>query len=99
MEKKTQLKTLDQKIKDLQDRKKLLEQKQLLEVSKIIKKTHAEDLPPEMLTGVLLEAVEAFHQKKDSTKRWEEKGKAFLKSPSKKGDKKESDSFRVSEKS
>ena len=98
MEKKAQLKTLDQKIKELQDRKKLLEQKQLLEVSKIIKKTHAEDLHPEMLTGVLLEAVEAFHQKKDSTKCWEERGKAFL-SPSKKGDKKESDSFRVSEKS
>jgi len=97
MEKKTQLKNLDQKIKELQDRKKLLEQKQLLEVSKIIKKTHAEELPPEMLTGVLLEAVEAFHQKKDSAKRWEEKGKAFLIPPSKKGDKKSSDSFRASE--
>ena len=99
MEKKAQLKTLDQKIKELQERKKLLEQKQLLEVSKIIKKTHAEELPPEMLTGVLLEAVEAFHEKKDSTKRWEEKGKAFLIPPPKKGDKKDSESFRVSEKS
>ena len=83
------LKDIDKKIKDLQEKRKQLEHRNLNELDKIIKKIKAEILPPEILAGAISEAVEAFKQKKEILKQWEEKGKTFFISLKKKSGKKE----------
>jgi hypothetical protein len=69
---------IDLKIKALQEKKKHLEEKNLHDLAKVIKKLNAESLPLDILVGSLLETVEAFRQKKDSIKNWQTKGKDFL---------------------
>ncbi|RZI45484.1 hypothetical protein [Candidatus Finniella inopinata] len=78
------LQDIDQKIKDLQDRKKLLEQKQINDLAKLIKKTEAHILQPEVLIGSILETIEIHQQSEDSETHqekinyWEKKGKDLL---------------------
>jgi Conjugal transfer protein TraD len=69
---------IDLKIKALQEKKKHLEERNLHELAKVIKKLNADSLPVEVLVGSLIETLEAFQQKKDSTKNWQTKGKDFL---------------------
>jgi len=69
---------IDLKIKALQEKKKHLEERNLHGLAKVIKKLNADSLPTNILIGSLLEAVEAFQQKKDSIKNWQTKGKDFL---------------------
>jgi Conjugal transfer protein TraD len=69
---------IDLKIKALQEKKKNLEERNLHDLAKIIKKLNADALPVEIFIGSLLETVETFQQKKDSTKNWQTKGKDFL---------------------
>jgi hypothetical protein len=69
---------IDLKIKALQEKKKQLEERNLHDLAKVIKKLNADSLPTNILVGSLLETVEAFQQKKDSIKCWQTKGKDFL---------------------
>jgi len=70
---------IDLKIKALQEKKKHLEERNLHDLAKIIKKLNADSLPVDILIGSLLETVEAFQQKKDIiNKNWQTKGKDFL---------------------
>ena len=69
---------IDLKIKALQEKKKHLEERNLHDLAKVIKKLDADSLPLDILIGSLLETVEAFRQKKDSIKNWQTKGKDFL---------------------
>lgn len=69
---------IDLKIKALQEKKKHLEEKNLHDLAKVIKKLGADSLSIEILVGSLLETVEAFQQQKDSIKNWQTKGKDFL---------------------
>ena len=69
---------IDLKIKILQEKKKHLEEKNLHDLAKVIKKLNADSLPLDILIGSLLETVDAFQQKKDSIKNWQTKGKDFL---------------------
>lgn len=69
---------IDLKIKTLQEKKKYLEEKNLHDLAKVIKKLGADSLPLDILIGSLLETLEAFQQKKDITKNWQIKGKYFL---------------------
>lgn len=69
---------IELKIKALQEKKKHLEERNLHDLAKIIKKLNADSLPVDILIGSLLESVEAFQQKKDSIKNWQTKGKDFL---------------------
>lgn len=94
------LQTIDQKIKDLQDKKKQLEIKQIHELGKLLKKVEADTLPLEMLTGALLEIVEIFKDRTEKTQQWIKRGQVFLKlntTPNKKnlkeGEKDDSSSF------
>ena len=87
MAKSVNLQTIDQKIKDLQDKKRSLEQKQISELAKLLKRVEAHALPTELLTGALIEVVEVFKGEQEKTKQWIQKGEAFLKiSKSKKGE-------------
>ncbi|MBY0281483.1 MAG: conjugal transfer protein TraD [Alphaproteobacteria bacterium] len=69
---------IDLKIKALQEKKKHLEERNLHDLAKVIKKLNADSLPIDILIGSLLETIEVFQQKKDSTKNWQTKGKDFL---------------------
>jgi Conjugal transfer protein TraD len=69
---------IDLKIKALQEKKKHLEEKNLHDLAKVIKKLGADSLPLDILIGSLLETGEAFQQKRDITKNWQTKGKDFL---------------------
>jgi len=69
---------IDFKIKALLEKKKHLEERNLHDLAKVIKKLDADSLPLDILIGSLLETVEAFQQKKDTTKNWQAKGKDFL---------------------
>ena len=75
---------IDQKIKDLQDRKKLLEQKQINDLAKLIKKIDAHILPPEILLGSLSETLAAFYNNDDKINQWTQKGKNLLNDAKKK---------------
>lgn len=69
---------IDLKIKTLKEKKKHLEERNLLDLAKVLKKLNADSLPVDILIGSLLETLEAFQQKKDSIKNWQTKGKDFL---------------------
>ena len=69
---------IDLKIKALQEKKKHLEERNLHDLAKVIKKLGADSLPTNILVGSLLETVEAFQQKKDIIKNWQTKGKDFF---------------------
>ncbi len=69
---------IDLKIKALQEKKKHLEEKNLHDLAKVIKKLGVDSLPLDILVGSFLETIEAFQQKKDITKNWQTKGKDFL---------------------
>ena len=84
------LQGIDQKIKDLQERKKHLENKQISDFGRLIRKVEAHTMPPKMLVGALLEIVEVFRGKQEKTGQWIKKGQDFLKSVKKtKGDEKD----------
>ena len=68
---------IDLKIKTLQEKKKHLEERNLHDLAKVIKKLGADSLPVDILIGSLLETLEAFQQKKDSIKNWQTKEKIF----------------------
>ncbi|NBT85846.1 MAG: hypothetical protein EBT45_05045 [Alphaproteobacteria bacterium] len=89
--------SLDEQIKTLQEKKRKLEEKSLQDLAKIIKKLGADSLSPEIIIGSLFEAVEAFHQKKDITKKWQAKGKEILEASKKSKGGKTSNSFRDSD--
>jgi len=69
---------IDLKIKALHEKKKHLEEKNLHDIAKVIKKLNADSLPLDILVGSLLETGEAFQQQKDNIKSWQTKGKDFL---------------------
>lgn len=69
---------IDLKIKALLEKRKQLEERNLHDLAKVIKKLGADSLPVEVLVGSLLETGEAFQQKKDSIQNWQTKGKDFL---------------------
>ena len=69
---------IDLKIKALQEKKKHLEERNLHDLAKVVKKLDADSLPLDILVGSLLETVEAFQQRKDILKNWQTKGKDFL---------------------
>lgn len=73
------LQNIDQKIKELQDRRKQLEIKQTHDLGRLLKKVEADSLPLEMLTGALLEIVEIFKDRTEKTQQWIKKGQSFLK--------------------
>ena len=69
---------IELKIKALQEKKKHLEERNLHDLAKVIKKLNADSLPTAILIGSLLETIEAFQKQKDSIKNWQTKGKDFL---------------------
>jgi hypothetical protein len=75
---KSKLLSIDEQIKALQDKKKKLEEKSLLDLAKVIKKLGADSLPIDILVGSIFETMEAFNQKKDVTKKWQAKGKEIF---------------------
>lgn len=94
----SKLVSLEEQIKALQEKKKKLEEKSLQDLAKVLKKLGADSLHPEILIGSLFEAVEAFHQKKDVTKKWQAKGKEILEANKKGKGVITSNSFRASDK-
>ena len=90
----SKLVSLEEQIKALQEKKKKLEEKSLQDLAKVFKKLGAYSLSPEILIGSLFETVEAFHQKKDVTKKWQAKGKEILEANKKSKGGKTSNSFR-----
>ena len=101
MKQSPRLQSIDQKIKDLQDKKRQLEQKQISDLAKILKRVDAHLMPPEMLAGALIDVVEMFKTKQDTTHLWVKKGQELLKAnrAAKGEDKKTSASFPGSENS
>ena len=93
----SQLVSLEEQIKALQGKKKKLEEKSLQDLAKVLKKLGADSLSPEILIGSIFETVEAFHQKKDVTKKWQDKGKEILEASKKGKGSKPSNSFRGSD--
>jgi hypothetical protein len=95
------LQSIDQKIKDLQDKKRQLEKKQIGDLAKILKRVDAHLMPPDMLAGALIDVVEAFKNKQDTTHVWVKKGQELLKANrnAQGEDKNTSDSFPGSENS
>jgi hypothetical protein len=81
---------IDLKIKDLQDKKKKLEEKQFLQLAQMIKKSGASVLSSEILVGVMLEAVKTFEENHDAVKKWQQVGKEFLTAEKEKNGKKKS---------
>ncbi|NBT86084.1 MAG: hypothetical protein EBT45_06270 [Alphaproteobacteria bacterium] len=96
MIRKDKVSEIDLQIKALQEKKKKLEEKQSIQLAQVIKKTGASTLPPELLIGALLDAVKAFEDNKDITKKWQQAGKEFLNSDKGEGGKKSISSFRQS---
>ena len=64
--------------KALQDKKKKLEEKQILQLAQLIKKSGAYSLSSEILVGVMIEAVKAFKDNQERVKKWQQSGKEFL---------------------
>ena len=93
----SKLVSLEEQIKALQEKKKKLEEKSLQDLAKVFKKLGADSLSPEILIGSLFETVEAFHQKKDVTKKWQARGKEILEANKKGKGGKPSKSFRDSD--
>ena len=94
----SKLVSLEEQIKALQEKKKKLEEKSLQDLARVFKKLGADSLSPEVLIGSIFETVEAFHQKKDVTKKWQSKGKEILEANKKSKGGKSSNSFRASDK-
>ena len=92
------IQSIDDKIKALQEAKKKLESEKLTETLKLMKKSGADTLPPEILAGAISDAVEAYTKKKDIVKTWQVKGQTILDKTKKNKGKKE-DSFRQSKSS
>ena len=69
---------IDLKIKALQDKKKKLEEKQLIQLAQLIKKSGAYSFSAEILLGVIIDAVKTFKENQESVKRWQEVGREFL---------------------
>jgi len=93
----SKLLSIDEQIKALQEKKKKLEEKNLLDLAKVIKKLGADSLSVDVLVGSFLETVEAFQQKKDIVKKWQSKGKDFLEADKNKKRSNSSNSFRNSQ--
>ena len=93
----SKLLSIDEQIKALQEKKKKLEERSLLDLAKVIKKLGADSVPVDVFVGALLETVEAFQQKKDIVKKWQAKGKDFLEADKSKKRSNSSNSFRNSE--
>jgi len=90
----SQLVSLEEQIKALQEKKRKLEEKSLQDLAKVFKKLGADSLPPEILIGSIFETVEAFHQKKEGVKKWQAKGNEILEAHKKGKGGKPSNSFR-----
>lgn len=93
----SKLLSIDEQIKALQEKKKKLEEKSLLNLVKVIKKLGADSLPVDILVGSIFETIEAFNQKKDITKKWQAKGKDFLEIDKKSKRSNSTNSFRNSQ--
>ena len=93
----SKLVSLEEQIKALQEKKKKLEEKSLQDLAKVLKKLGTDYLSQETLIGSIFETVEAFHQKKDVTKKWQAKGKEILEASKKGKGVKTSNSFRDSD--
>lgn len=94
---KSKLLSIDEQIKALQERKKKLEEKSLLDLAKVIKKLGADSFPIDILVGSIFETMEAFNQKKDIMKKWQAKGKELLETDKKSKRSNSANSFRQSE--
>ena len=92
------LKTIDEKMKALQDKRKKVEEDILNERLKLFKKLEIDTIPLDILVGSLLETVDAVQKNKHITKQWEEKGKTFFEAEKKKRGEKNAKPFRPSSK-
>ncbi len=78
MVRKDKLSEIDLQIKALQEKKKKLEEKQLIQLAQLIKKSGAHSFASEVLVGVMIEAVKTSKENQDSVKRWQQIGADFL---------------------
>ncbi len=73
------IKTLDDKIDQLQTRKRKLERKRAAQITKILNRCGVNILPDEILAGVVLEAVRAYKENDSRVAAWESEGLKILK--------------------
>jgi predicted Ser/Thr protein kinase len=69
---------IDAQIKALQDKAKLLKERQKTQLGELVLATGADAIPLEALAGVLLSAVEQAREKPEAVARWTERGTAFF---------------------
>lgn len=79
MTKDIQIKKLDLKINQLQNRKTRLEAQKTNQLTKILNRCGADNLSDEILAGVILEAVRACQQNDSQVSTWESEGLKILK--------------------
>lgn len=97
MESSSRMQDIDLKIKELQEKKKQLEQKQLGDIAKLLKRIGADNLPVEILIGGIEEILNCVKANDDKVKQWQKVGLEKMKKFSKtKGGEGESSSFRKS---
>ena len=83
MESLTKFQDIDQKIKELQEKKKQLEQKQLGDIAKLLKRIGADVLPVEILIGGLEEILNSVKENNEKVKQWQRVGQEKMKKFSK----------------
>ena len=69
---------IDLKIKALQDKKKKLEEKQLIQLAQLIKKSWPYSLSSEVFVGIMMESLQTFEKNKDAVQKWQQIGQEFL---------------------
>lgn len=72
------LQNIEQMIKELQLKKKRIEERRVEKVVKILTRCGIQDMPDEVLAGAIYDAVEAFKNDAASVRQWREDGARIL---------------------